>query len=325
MENYLTEIAKLTKSDEAYEIEEIQTLWSGYGKIVRVGLKGGLLKTVVAKYIILSNQNNHPKGWNTSVSHQRKVKSYEVEENWYRNYINLSDEAWRVPKCFGVKKVGEGQLIVLEDLDASGYYDRKSHLTIDETKLCLNWLANLHAHFMNKQPEGLWQVGTYWHLSTRLDEYKVMKDGELKENAEAINEILNTCKYKTFVHGDAKVANFCFSEDNRVAAVDFQYVGAGCGIKDVAYLLGSCLSEKECEFYEGELLNYYFKTLEKALNKTSNSYIYSDLHAEWIKLYPLAWADFSRFLMGWMPTHQKLNSYSKKQVNIALRLIRKQF
>jgi hypothetical protein len=27
-------------------------------------------------------------------------------------------------------------------------------------------------------------------------------------------------------------------------------------------------------------------------------------------MYPIAITDFTRFLLGWMPTHQKLNDYS---------------
>jgi thiamine kinase-like enzyme len=67
----------------------------------------------------------------------------------------------------------------------------------------------------------------------------------LKEAAPVIDEKLNTCAYKTFVHGDAKLANFCFAPDGQVAGVDFQYVGGGCGMKDVAYFIGSCLNEKD--------------------------------------------------------------------------------
>jgi len=40
------------------------------------------------------------------------------------------------------------------------------------------------------------------------------------------------------VHGDAKLANFCFSRDGKkVAAVDFQYVDGGCGMKDLSRII----------------------------------------------------------------------------------------
>ncbi len=35
----------------------------------------------------------------------------------------------------------------------------------------LDWLAGLHAHFWEQElPEGLWDVGCYWHLATRQEE-----------------------------------------------------------------------------------------------------------------------------------------------------------
>ncbi len=86
-----------------------------------------------------------------------------------------------------------------------------------------------------------------------------MEDVELKQAAIRIDQILRASPYQTFVHGDAKLANFCFSSDGlQVAAVDFQYVGGGCGIKDVAYFISSCLHEEDCERYEDELLAWYF-------------------------------------------------------------------
>lgn len=111
-------------------------------------------------------------------------------------------------------------------------------------ELCLKWLANFHATFINEELAGLWQTDTYWHLATRPDELAVTDNPALKQAAVAIDAKLNSCRYKTFVHSDAKVANFCFSTDSKmVAAVDFQYVGGGCGMKDVICLLGSCLDE----------------------------------------------------------------------------------
>ena len=94
---------------------------------------------------------------------------------------------------------------------------------------------------------------------TRPDELAAMEEGPLKRAAEIIDTRLSGARFQTFVHGDAKLANFCFRESAAVAAVDFQYVGRGCGMKDLAYFLGSCLSEEECEKRERELLDLYFE------------------------------------------------------------------
>ncbi len=315
-------ILKATNASDAKEVEEIQTLWSGYGKIIRVALTGGSVNTVIVKNIVFPNQTNHPRGWNTNTSHERKVKSYQVEVEWYKNYSKACDENCKVPLCYGAESRGEDQVIVLEDLDAAGFPIRKSHLSKEEVKVCLKWLANFHATFMAVKPEGLWINGSYWHLATRPDELAAMDEGDLKRSASTIDKQLNNCRYQTLIHGDAKVANFCFNENlDKVAAVDFQYVGGGCGMKDVSYLMGSCLTEVECGRHEEELLNFYFSALEMALVKKEKALEFKDLEMEWRKLYPIAWADFTRFLMGWMPAHQKINGYSKKMVNKVLATI----
>ena len=312
-------ILKLSKATDAQESEVIQSLWSGYGKIARFALEGGIAETVIVKNIIFPDQINHPRAWNTKLSHQRKVKSYQVETAWYKRCAAFCDEDCRIPKCYGTETIGEEQVIVLEDLDAAGFCVRKTQLTKDEVKVCLKWLANFHATFLNVSPTGLWETGTYWHLSTRPDEFAAMDDSPLKERTFDIDKILNACKFQTIVHGDAKVANFCFSEDmTKVAGVDFQYVGGGCGMKDVAYLLGSCLTENECHIFEKELLGFYFSELELALDIRCKAHLFRELKSDWSRLYKFAWADFTRFLLGWMPTHQKINGYSKIQVEKVL-------
>jgi hypothetical protein len=98
--------------------------------------------------------------------------------------------------------------------------------------------------------------------------------------------------------------------------VDFQYVGGGCGMKDITYFLGSCLNEDECEAREEELLSYYFQRLGEALPWDQEAM--QALETEWRELYPVAWTDFFRFLQGWSPGHWKLNSYSRRLANQVL-------
>ena len=299
-----------TQASDCKEIEIIQSLWSGYGKISRYQLSGTATKTVVVKFIALNNSNNHPRGWNTDFSHNRKVKAYEVETHWYKHWNHLCPPSCKVPHFIGSFEQGKDQWIILEDLNLH-FSARKHSLKLSEVKVCLQWLANFHARFLKHSPKGLWEIGTYWHLATRPDELAQMEHPKLKSKAAAIDALLNQCQYQTIVHGDAKVANFCFSEDGQqVAAVDFQYVGGGCGMKDVAYFLGSCLSSAECTTHQDALLDFYFSALEQGLEYSTKTIDFKALEQEWRKMYPVACTDFTRFLLGWMPSHQKINPYN---------------
>ncbi len=313
MNENFQDITRRTVGTEIFKIEDIQTLWSGYGKIMRYGLKGGNKNTVVIKHVKLPDQSLHPRGWNTDLSHQRKIRSYQVETAWYRDWAELCDDSCTIPHSFVLESSKDEFLMVFEDLDASGFPVRKQSASMKEMQACLKWLANLHAIFMGKKPAGLWPVGTYWHLDTRPNELEVLEDVELKQAAHQIDQKLRASPYQTFVHGDAKLANFCFSSDGQqVAAVDFQYVGGGCGIKDVAYFIGSCLYEEDCERYEEGLLDWYFVQLKEALTKRKLPIDLTDIEQDWRALFPVAWTDFHRFMKGWSPGHWKIHGYSER-------------
>lgn len=298
-------ILQSTGASSLMEKEVIQELWSGYGKIIRVGLEHAAVESLVVKYVQLPAQKHHPRGWNTDLGHQRKLKSYQVETTWYNTYSQHS--AARLPQCLAVETYQDEVLMVLEDLDVAGYPLRRHRANWDDIAACLAWLAKFHATYLEKTPDGLWEVGTYWHLDTRPQELAVLEDRRLKVAAPLIDEKLNTCTYQTFVHGDAKLANFCFAPDGQVAGVDFQYVGGGCGMKDVAYFIGSCLDEQACERLEDQILDTYFEHLQRELGARNEA-----LEKEWRSLYRIAWADFHRFLKGWSPGHWKINSYSER-------------
>jgi hypothetical protein len=316
--NFKNYLLKVTKSSACKELEVIQSLWSGYGKISRYQLIDSSFKTVVIKCISLNQLSEHPRGWASDHGHNRKVNSYKVETYWYEKWNQRCTDNCSVPRFIGSFSEGKDQWIILEDLNEN-FPLRKHQLNFSEVKVCLKWLASFHITFLNQKPTGLWEIGTYWHLKTRPDEFEKIERQELKSKAHLIDELLNQCKYQTIVHGDAKLANFCFSEDGKkIAAVDFQYVGGGCGMKDVAYLLGSCLSSSECEFHEKELLNFYFSELKKVFELASFNFEFKELELEWRKMYAIAFTDFTRFLLGWMPSHQKINNYSLNLMNSVL-------
>ena len=291
--------------NESYsKSSHIQSLWSGYGSIDKWSSING--DSIIVKHIKLPTRIDHPYGWNSDVGHKRKIQSYKVEQEWYLKYVHLLNENCRIPKLLGESEIDGEMILVLEDLDKSGYPIRLGNISELQIHSCVRWLANLHGQFISHKATGLWDFGSYWCLATRQEELDRMEDSQLKAFAKLIDFKLNECKFQTILHGDAKVANFCFSKDeSKVAAVDFQYVGKGCGMKDLIYFMSSCLDGSECEKKESEILEVYFKEINNYL--PSNEAIL--LEKEWRSMYKYAWADFNRFLKGWSPGHWKMNDY----------------
>ena len=303
-----------------YKLHTVQPLWSGYGDISRY-VSPKLNISFIVKHISPPNKQVHPRGWNTHASHQRKLQSYQIEANFYRDYAYLCDEHCVVPKLLAEFSDNQQQVIVLQDLDQAGFSLRKDKVVMTDVMLGIKWLAYFHGRFLQQDSHDLWPVGTYWYLATRQDEFDVMAKGKLKSAAQELDAALNNASFQTLVHGDAKLANFCFSDYddyNNLAAVDFQYVGKGVGVKDLAYFLGACLNQDDLFRHEQPLLNEYFLQLKNALSHYHVKVDFTHLQQEWRKLYPLVWADFHRFLLGWSPSHYKINAYMQRQTDIAL-------
>jgi len=263
----------------------VQSLWGGYGELVRVTLEGAEVPSVVVKHA------RPPRDATPSVSDARKRRSYEVEGNFYRTFAAAAPARARVPALLASHREDDAWVLVLEDLDAAGFAGRRSAPRGEALEACLRWLASFHAAFLGEAPVGLWAEGTYWHLATRREELTRTTDPRLRARAPTLDHALATARHRTFVHGDAKPANFCFSGDGRrVAAVDFQYVGGGVGVRDVAYLLHG-----EHQETQEAALTTYFAALAPSLPPT----LADAVEAEWRALYPVAVEDFERFLSGW--------------------------
>lgn len=332
-------IATTLGARSAVYSETIQTLWSGYGEIIRCRLtdcyyQGRQLNSVIVKYVKPPPTASHPHGWNTLLAHNRKMQSYQVERHWYQSWSKLCGPTCRVADTYFVKTLDNTSCLVIEDLDAVGFSRRVSEPCLEEVRLCLTWLANFHSQFMGindkrgDEKQSLWPVGTYWHLLTRQDELKALEDHSLRAAASDIHRRLSESQFQTLVHGDAKLANFCFGDDSggtvdsqEVAAVDFQYVGAGSGIKDIVLLLSSCFTSEGCFKYAPDLLDFYFKQLKIGLESKGALVDFYALEQEWRSLYTFAWADFIRFIKGWRPGHWKVHEYSEKMTQMALSCI----
>lgn len=316
MEAELRWIAEVTGAREVRRAERIQSLWSGYGELLRVRLVGVEATTAVLKWVKPPAPARPPKGAKPDASHARKCRSYDVETAWYRTLAARCDDSCRVPALLGSRVANGEWLLLLEDLDAAGFPERRRSATGAELDVCLAWLAAFHARFLGTAPAGLWKSGTYWHLAMRPDELAAIDDDALREAAPVLDRRLRSCAYGTLVHGDAKLANFCFARGGRaVAAVDFQYVGGGPGIKDVAYLLCGHFGD---EALERRHLDAYFRHLRAAVARRPEPVDTGALEAEWRALYPVACADFYRFLAGWSKAHWRSDAYGQRLVREVL-------
>jgi hypothetical protein len=311
----LSWIAKATGATHVRKGERIQSLWSGYGEIFRVHLTGAEVPTAIVKSV---QPPAHLRG--SDRSHARKCRSYHVETAWYRTLGKQCDASCRVPALIESQVANDEWSFLLEDLDAAGFAERRRDPKSGEMETCLAWLAAFHARFLGVAPNGLWKVGTYWHLATRPDELAAIDDVALREAAPVLDRRLRSCVFQTLVHGDAKPANFCFAPGGRaVAAVDFQYVGGGCGMKDVAYLLSS--PSHGAAALERRYLDTYFKHLREALAHRGEALDVVALETEWRALYPIACADYYRFLAGWAKEHWRSDGHGQRVLQEVLRTL----
>ena len=153
----------------------------------------------------------------------------------------------------------------------------------------------------------------------------------LKKVAKQLDDKLEKARYKTIVHGDAKVANFCFGKLSRVhsldqgeqekdanniaiAGLDFQYCGNGVGVRDVAYFLGSVYTDDELAICADECFDYYFAVLSAP----------ACVEEEWRSLISVCFADFERFMRGWNPGGWKFHGrghFVSRMIDTALMLL----
>lgn len=75
-------ILQSTGANSIIDQEVMQDLWSGYGKILCMRIAGCSTGSVVVKYIQSEGARQHPRGLNTDIRHQRKLRSYDVETEW---------------------------------------------------------------------------------------------------------------------------------------------------------------------------------------------------------------------------------------------------
>lgn len=314
-------LQSLLQDPDIHQFKLVQSLWSDFGQLLRC-YSPARQSHLIIKLISQPSTFNHPRGWNSQHSVQRKWRSYQIEQYFYAQFAPQLAGNNQLASLINVGQHDSMLALVLSDLNEAGFPQRHERLNAVRCKPVLSWLAKFHANYINQSPSGLWPQGSYWHLATRQDEFNKMANGSLKTHAVDFDVALRSCPHKTLIHGDAKVANFCFSNDGQsVAAVDFQYVGGGIGVQDVAYFLGSALSDAQLLRDTEYCLDYYFNQLNSALCTHCSARESAAICQSWRALYCVASADFHRFLAGWNPLHFKINHALQQQTQQAIRKV----
>ncbi|KAI5803987.1 kinase-like domain-containing protein [Peziza echinospora] len=166
----------------------------------------------------------------------------------------------------------------------------------------------------------IWMNGGYWYLATRSaenedmisnDEYPWLKQKWVVDVANKLAARGEGVVGQTVLHGDCKGANILFSsapgrgggsqaeEGVEAALYDFQYVGLGFGVVDLAYFLGTSVPGQFLENGGDEvLLAYYYEQLMLARGVTGGT---GDPYSKDVFAIQMDWAlvDWFRFMAGW--------------------------
>ncbi|KAK0525414.1 hypothetical protein OC842_005507 [Tilletia horrida] len=243
-------------------------------------------------------------------------------------YIQREGEGGRSPSG----KPSSTQAILLDDIRTVGFpylaEEMRETLDDEQTKAALRWLAHFHAHFAGYQPSeptdecpppldvasstqgwsghGVWQVGGYSYTATRLTELskiapsspwaKLGLNGDLAHAIDwALTPSGSACRAagQTLIHGDVKSANLAFSADGtRAAAYDFQFVGRGVGVTDLAKFLTTSVASSvlRSEESERDWLRFYHGHFIAAVQ--------AEPEPEWTRAGAAAGADTSQRLLA---------------------------
>lgn len=303
--------------DQVLLYDDIHALWSGCGSIIKANIDG---QDVVIKHTYVPDSLKHRHIIQTDIAKHRKAKSYAVEMDFYQFITAALPAHIDVPELIWSASSDFSNTLVFKDFSFSDFVTPEI-ASLADIKEIITWLARFHGTFLGVSSplieQKLWSQGGYWHLATRPDEYRKMADCPEKIHAAQMDTIITNSPFKTLIHGDAKLANFALNQQ-MVIGYDFQYVGKGIGLQDVMLFFTSVFNAEQLTEHCDMLLEFYFEALQLALSNRFEPRVIQQIEQSWREAWPIIWADFYRFLLGWKPDHSKINPYMKMQSKMAV-------
>ena len=204
---------------------------------------------------------------------------YAKEVGWYQQLAARSDV--RCPACHGAFIEGDRFALLLEDCAPAEQGDQLGGATLDDLSKCLLEGAKLHGAFFNDramETHPLLAVSSEMAAARSgifamfWEPFKERYQGRLgPEIFELGDDFL--ANYHAFgarasaavgvAHGDFRIDNMLFGgADGRVVVLDWQTLGYGAPMADVAYLLGTSIADPAVRKREERaLVGGYFSNL----------------------------------------------------------------
>ena len=208
------------------------------------------------------------------------VRNYELEISWYRDLA--AESGVNCPACYHAEIADNGIdfALLLADVAPAGQGDQLAGASETDLLAAIDELAILHAAYWNspKLDQLAWlgygsankelvrqmlpglYAGFRERYAGRLSEVILQMGDRL---AAGIGQYLDHEPHAlTIVHGDYRLDNLLFAPDARAIIVDWQTVGRGSGLADLAYLIGTSIADPAARA-EGEeaWLNHYLHRL----------------------------------------------------------------
>jgi hypothetical protein len=207
---------------------------------------------------------------------------YFRETSFYQHLASEIDT--RTPQCFFAERDDDDNfLLLLEDMSPSAQIDQFDGLSFEQAKTGLYELAGLHGPTLGDSTlhAADWLGGASESLRPLyaavlpalfdqfLDRYSGAIDEPLRAFVQRLGNELSLfsgyeAPFAAVTHGDFRTDNVLFEgSGGRVplAVVDWQTIGVGSPLLDVAYFITTSLTPEDCETNEHALLEYYLNCL----------------------------------------------------------------
>ena len=207
---------------------------------------------------------------------------YFRETSFYQHLANEIDT--RTPRCFFADRDEDDNfLLLLEDMSPAAQVDQFDGLSIEQAKTGLYELAGLHGPTLGDTAlhSADWLGGATESLRPLyaavlpalfdqfLDRYNASIDDPLRTFVSRLGNELSLfsgyeAPFAAVTHGDFRTDNLIFegaSGQVPLAGVDWQTIGVGSPLLDVAYFITTSLTPEDCESNEQDLLSYYLNCL----------------------------------------------------------------